>query len=274
MCKIGLVVTVMIFIGLLFIGTYFIWKAIIGDDICRRGTSPPPIYKCRTTVTIFGVNECSFKNICLDARHAKFIPESDDSPENKTTTIDLGGGSGSRMQTLTADICAKFPTVINYRASFLGLTKINENAFNECKKLEKLNLGYNYLEYLDPTIFIENFEIKYLYLYYNRLREIDPGIFRNLLKLEKLHLEGNFLVSFQMKALPVFVNLKSLFLNRNELKNLEIKRFYKKFPKLRYLSVCDNFLSDRLDVKILIEYFSEKFIQTDLNFCLNEMEKN
>lgn len=213
------------------------------------------------------MKECSFKNICLDARHINFVPESDVSPQNTTTTIDLGGGSGSRMHTLTSDICNKFPSVTSYRASFLGLTKINVDAFNNCKHLQRLNLGYNHLTQLTQDLFIENLEIKYLYLYYNRLREIDPGIFKPLVKLEKVHLEGNLLQNFYMKELPVLPTLRSLFLNKNSLKNLEVKRFPKKFPRLRYLSVCDNLFLSGYDSDTLVTYFGEKSVQTDLNFC-------
>lgn len=135
--------------------------------------------------------------------------------------------------------------------------------------MEKLNLGYNHLTQLARNIFVENAEIKYLYLYYNRLREIDPGIFRTLLKLEKVHLEGNLLQSLPMRQFPVLPLLRSLFLNKNQLRNLEIKRFKKKFPCLRYLSVCDNLFIIGFDLDTLLEYFSDKSVQTDLSFCLD-----
>lgn len=177
------------------------------------------------------------------------------------------------MHTLTSDICNKFTSVTNYRASFLGLTTIHENAFYNCKTLEKLNLGYNHLTQLPRNIFIENTEMKYLYLYYNRLREIDPGIFMTLLKLEKVHLEGNLLHSLPMRQLPVLPVLRSLFLNKNQLRNLEVKRFQKKFPRLRYLSVCDNLFIIGMDLDTLLEYFNDKSVQTDLRFC-NERNEN
>ncbi|XP_063701816.1 leucine-rich repeat transmembrane neuronal protein 1-like [Culicoides brevitarsis] len=268
MCKYVLVTTVIFLICSIIVGGYFLWISVFGKRECHRD-SDPPIYKCSTTVHIFGWKECSFKNICLDARHTNFVPESDFVPENNTS-LDLGGGSGSKMHTLTSDICNKFPVVTIYRASMLGLTMIHGNAFKNCKNLEKLNLGYNSLTHLPRNVFESNTEMKYLYLYFNRLREIDPGIFKTLQKLEKLHLEGNSLISLNLRQFPLMPYLRSLFLHQNQLRVLEVKRIAKKFPRLGYLSLCDNAFIIGTDLHTLLEYFNERHVDTDLRYCLSE----
>lgn len=189
-------------------------------------------------------NVCFFNNLHLNDTHPYFNPSSNNIPSMNVTNVDLGGNYfdwSSIIHTLTSDVCDEFQNIHIYRAVYLDLVKIHANAFENCTKAEVINLSWNQLRWLDPSLFEHNFHLKRLELENNLLGMVDPQLFQHLEMVTLMTLNGNRLKYFPIKQMRVFPNLRMLDISGNhELPDFDIHKVIKKFPKLMKILLCDS----------------------------------
>lgn len=177
------------------------------------------------------------------------------------------------MHTLTSDLCDAFPNIEIFNADFLGLEKVEENAFVNCKKLDRLYFSRNKLEDddLKPGIFKNNPKIRSLLLEGNHFKRLDLTVFNNLQKLEELRLYRNELEQFVLKDVTPLKKLDSLYLEYNQLPDVDEKEIAIKFPNLKEISLCHNpkIKSERMNM--LKKFFKARNVTM---LCLNDDKFN
>lgn len=115
---------------------------------------------------------CYFSN--LNLTKVTFFEVRSNIPARDVTFVSLGGGQdGSKMHTLTSQICDTFPNVEEIAASNLGLVQIQPNAFVGCRKLQRLDLSGNGLKELALGQFGSYDKLTEISVSNNQLTEVD-----------------------------------------------------------------------------------------------------
>lgn len=201
---------------------------------------------------------CVFQNLKLP-KPSNFKPESDIPPES-VTKISLTG----MIDTLTSDLCKTFPNLIEFESMNTGIKNIEPDAFNNCQKLESLDLRHNNLTKLNSQLFKKNPLLKGLWLEDNQLSTIEPDLFRNTPLLHELDLEKNLLNEFPVSRMPTLSNLERIYLDANMLRTIDGRIVFKKFPNIKYLAVCD--MNEQLDdsrLRQIVAFLKLKNVNTN-----------
>lgn len=211
---------------------------------------------------------CGFR-LNLNETHPYILPVSDIPTEN-VTKIYLGGESdqtGSKVHTLTHDICEAFQNIIVYEAFGLGLFQIHKNAFMQCKNLETVDLSHNNLTTLHPDLFEHNLKLRGMFLGVNQIVRIEPEMFRNTPNLEEIIFSYNKLTEFPIKHIRTLAKLKKIYLHENLLLDLDEHQIVEKFPHLQeILWMCPNRINhERMDA--IHEFFNALNITTEEKYC-------
>lgn len=141
------------------------------------------------------------------------------------------------IYTLTSSFCDTLPKVREFNAKGLEIKSIEENAFENCKELDHLDLYNNDIKTILPNILVHNSNLTWVSFVSNQLTDIPPQLFKNNTNLKTLLLQYNKLSVFpvgQMNELPM---LKMLNLQGNKIVNHDLKMFEKKFQALRDVSI-------------------------------------
>lgn len=225
------------------------------------------------------INECNSRRsntFCsirqYNESHPHFRPISN-IPAREITSVNLVGYLGARMHTLTSDLCDAFPNIEIFNADFLGLEKVEENAFEKCKKLERLYFSRNKLEDddLKPSLFKHNPRLRSLLLEGNMFKRLDMTVFNNLQKLEELRLYRNELEIFEIKNVTPLRKLDSLYLEYNQLMDVDEKEIIEKFPHLKEISLCNNPKISASRMNNLKDFFRARNVTVK---CLNDDKFN
>lgn len=211
---------------------------------------------------------CGFR-LHLNETDPYIIPISDISAEN-VTKVYLGGESdqsGSKIHTLTHDICDAFKNIAVYEAFGVGLVKIHKNAFEKCGNLETVDLSHNNLTELDGDLFEHNTKLRGMFLGVNQIVKIIPELFRNAPLLEEIILSYNELTEFPIGKIRALIKLKKIYLHENHLLDLDEHQIVAKFPHLEeILWMCPNRVNhERMDV--IHEFFNVLNITTEEKYC-------
>ncbi|XP_063701732.1 uncharacterized protein LOC134831838 [Culicoides brevitarsis] len=182
-------------------------------------TTPKPIELPKKIVTNYHcvVPKCNEKapndhiicyNLRLNESHpnVNLIP---DHPNPRQLKYLVLGGSrdtfGSRMHTLTADICNSFPNLLTLEAQYLGLEKIDDNAFDNCTSLEHLNLSYNKLKFFNTNKWKTQQNLTELKIAGNKFESIDPKMLKKTFPmLKNIELSNNEITKSDLKLLSSF----------------------------------------------------------------------
>lgn len=78
------------------------------------------------------------------------------------------------MHTLTSIFCDALPNLKEFNAKSIKLKNINENAFENCKKLTKVDLYENNIQTIPPNTFSQNKELVFISFFNNELKNIPP----------------------------------------------------------------------------------------------------
>lgn len=212
---------------------------------------------------------CRFSKLNFNSTHLNFHPKSL-IPENQVKVVDLGGNTfewSSKIHTLTDDICKKFPNINYYRAFYLGLERIQANAFSNCRALEKLDLSRNKLMFLCPHILEHNSLITHLVINDNLIRHIDAVMFKTLGNLKLLNVDKNRLLEFPVKEMKALVNLKVLVLSNNpDLQEFDENDIMEKFPSIRWFWARGSEKINKDKIWKQLDFFEQKHIFTDKQF--------
>lgn len=187
-------------------------------------------------------------------------------PYHPITEIEYVSMLDSKVEVLTGDICQTLPFVKEFFGRSMGLTFLDENAFEKCTKLESVELSDNSLTTLPPKIFYWNEQLEYVGLFHNKLIHLDENVFqnnkklnliiltenqlrylptnlfKNVLSLMTLYLEYNHIsdLSFLEEEAPIMENLEVLHLDHNQLSDVNVELLYRNCSNLEQIHLVEN----------------------------------
>jgi len=147
--------------------------------------------------------------------------------------------TGSNSTNVPSIICEKFKNVEYIYLLSMGIKKIDEHSFKNCKILFYLDLGFNQIDTIDEKSFSENTELHYLYLLYNELTSLPENVFLNQQKLVTLWFDYNRISNPPKNVFDPLENLRELDLRGNQIKNLKV-RWFEKLENLKNLYLVSN----------------------------------
>ena len=121
------------------------------------------------------------------------------------------------------------------------ISSVPQNMFNNTLSVNDLNLDYNYIESLQENAF-KSISPRRIYLGMNRIRDIHPDAFSGLeTTLELLDLERNSLNNVS-RAFDKLQNLRYLYLSNNNISSVREDSFLGFGESLRALSLSGNLI--------------------------------
>lgn len=131
-------------------------------------------------------------------------------------------------------------SLLQLNLSHNNITNLHENAFDELINLKVLDLSFNPIENAKIETFSNLKQLEFLSLKHVGISSIQMGIFSHQHKLLELDLSENGLkfLDFEQNS-PIFYGLRTLYLSKNELANLNGFR-NAIFPQLTWLDITYN----------------------------------
>lgn len=189
---------------------------------------------------------CTFTGIRTSESAPHFHPFASDNH-----TVEIVEFTDSVMPVLTDELCKVFPNLRELWADKLSMEEITPNALHECKKLTYVSFWTNKLITLDPTIFNGNPELETVSFQLNYLDAIDGKMFKHNQNLQRLCLAENFLRKLPLDQFPILEKLKVLFIQVNDLTDLDELELTRRFRNLKEIYMHNNvFDCDRLRIII------------------------
>jgi len=175
------------------------------------------------------------RNIQVSPDDFRFLPVS----ENDTETFNVIVNNAN-IPVLGSDICDTFGNLkyLNFFPSQIEV--IQTNAFSNCLLLEFLSLVGQQIRHLDEDTFAGLTRLDTLYLAGNQLTQLPTGLFRDLKSLSGLHVYFNQLTEFSSGLVQNTLELRYLFLQTNEIFDLDIYGIVQALPKLNVINFDDN----------------------------------
>lgn len=138
-------------------------------------------------------------------------------------------------------ICEKFFNLIEIFSPAVGISKISENSFRNCKNLKILNLNENAIHEIDEKSFANNRKISQILIAKSRLTTLPENLFENLQNLKLLDLSGNF---FEFLPSNLFRSLRGIEIIDLHSSRLTIlnDEWFKTLNNLETLDLSDNFI--------------------------------
>jgi hypothetical protein len=147
--------------------------------------------------------------------------------------------SGNKIISVHQDV---FHKNVNLERLNLGrnfITYINPSTFGNASRLTDLNLSRNKITAIAPETFSANVELQGLNLNNNNITHIHPSTFQNNSKLRDLDISGNKLASIKAGTFEHNRELQWLNLERNSITDIHPSTF-RNNSRLRHLDVSGN----------------------------------
>lgn len=187
-------------------------------------------------------NTCIFHNLNTTKDYPFFIPVADND-DVEIKELDLGGQHGSKMYTLTHDICNAFPKINQLVANHLDLVQINLHALERCTELVSLNFEHNSIDFLPPFVFNTSQYVRKLKLGHNQLIKLHPQALAGLVNLEDLDIRHNKLKYFPDRHVAPLPSLWELHISNNALTDFPVDFIHRRFPNLTYIHLQYNIIA-------------------------------
>jgi len=149
--------------------------------------------------------------------------------------------SSSESQTLNIPsiICGQFLNTLTFELYGMGVQRIDEYSFSNCKNLTYLDLRDNKIQHIHENSFIENLELTFLLLWFNEITEIAENSLTNQHKLEVLDFESNQISNISENTFKSLVSLRLLYLENNLIEELP-KNTFSELTNLLTIGIDNN----------------------------------
>ncbi|KAL7043457.1 hypothetical protein ACKWTF_001515 [Chironomus riparius] len=174
--------------------------------------------------------------------------------------------TGSNSTNIPTIICEQFINVTRIELLSMGIQRIDESSFKNCKMLNYLDLKSNRITIIDEKSFIENTELQTLYLLSNQLSILPKNVFLNQQKLQKLWLNFNRLSNPPKNVFDPLKGLTELDWRGNGIRNLSVE-WFEKLESLTSLHFRSNLIEE-----LPKNVFSSLKKMTSLNIDANRLK--
>ena len=136
-------------------------------------------------------------------------------------------------------VCKSHAKILDLR--YLNIIAIENNAFQNCEYLIKLELSYNRIRKIKANAFNGLFSLLELSLEFNQIEFIAPNAFDALINVKKFNINNNLLKVFDAITFNAMINLVELYCAHNNIKNVNWDFIFN--PKLEVLDFKSNEIS-------------------------------
>ncbi|XP_063706464.1 nephrocan-like [Culicoides brevitarsis] len=144
------------------------------------------------------------------------------------------------------NVCKMFPNLQVYRATNVGIKKIDPETFSSCLDLIELRLHDNFIKELDEKTFWSNENIQILDLGNNLLTTLDAKMFIKSQNLKFLSFSNNYFEEFSSNL--NLTSLQELHLHGNDLLELNVEQMISTLKALKIILLGGNcFKCDRAE---------------------------
>ncbi|XP_077170527.1 uncharacterized protein LOC143825960 [Paroedura picta] len=157
--------------------------------------------------------------------------------------------SHNNVKDVTSKAFSHLPHLLELLLDNNRISSIQPNAFQGPEDLELLDLSWNLLAYVGPSMLASLRNLRQLCLDHNKIASLHPGAFVSLMALQGLHLSSNNFSVFHEVATAVkgLANLTFLNLDSNQISAPCMGPSWIALPFLRNLSLNSNSIS-KLDL--------------------------
>ena len=161
-------------------------------------------YRCDLTI----INPNGFNNFTtIDGTHLFLRTDSD--------VRYITGSSESYSLNIPSIICEKFSNTLTIEFLEMGVQRVDEDSFINCKNLSYLDLKNNKINRIHENSFKENIELAYLFLWFNEITNLPEKIFSIQNKLQILDFESNKISNLSENVFKSLRSLRLLYLENN-----------------------------------------------------------
>lgn len=146
----------------------------------------------------------------------------------------------STIPCLTKQFMGSFVNIEVVVAVSIGIEKISEDAFADCKYLQHIDLSKNKIKELEVRTFARSPCLRIVILAENQLESLPKELFLNSDELNILDLSSNNLTSLSKKLFNHTMNVSHINVSHNQLTNLKVESIIEQLPKLKQISLSDN----------------------------------
>lgn len=187
-------------------------------------------YKCSTSIDS---QTCLIDGLTLTRNDYKIEPEA--ANLSAVTKFKLSG----IVPVLSSEICDAMPNLTNFKADNVSMEEIDENTFQECKKLMALNLADNQFVKLERNTFKGLTDLRHLLISGGNVPIIDLDL-TDLKQLKILTLNNLSIAVLLPENFCGLENLLNVQLYSNNLFDLDTEGILKHKPKLTNVGLTDN----------------------------------
>lgn len=137
-------------------------------------------------------------------------------------------------------ICEKFENLQEVLMQYSGkIRSIDDYSFKNCRNLTSANFYGHLISQVNENAFIENTKLQKLYLYKNNLSSLPENVFKNQQNLQVLWMDNNNITDLPLNIFKSLNNLKDLNLRINQLSTLKVE-WFASLKNLIYLDLQQN----------------------------------
>lgn len=169
----------------------------------------------------------------------------------------------STVEILSKEICKSLPNLQSFFVPTQFIEEIEDRAFEHCTKLENLVLSGNSIGNINRTTFKGLQNLKKLYLSRNDIPIFDVDL-SDSKQLRVLSVVSANISTFVVDSLREQINLKELYLDSNNLFDVDIESILRFCPHLKIIHLLHNKFKCSRYIEIL-SILNEKRVESDLN---------
>lgn len=156
-------------------------------------------------------------------------------------------------QSLASSYCTAHPYALRLKADKKSVKEVQADAFSKCTSITTIMLNGNQISRLARDVFMNNNKLEVLQLGENLIESIDDDLFSALFNLKILGLGSNRIRYFPAGAVRNCNNLQTLYLQGNEILDIDERSLLGYLPILRTLGLNNNDIACKRVEQILTE---------------------
>lgn len=165
------------------------------------------------------------------------------------------------IQSIPAGLFSDLPNLLILDLSRNEISEIHDDAFENNPNILEIDINFNRLTRISSQLFRNQVNLEEFTLYNNQIEEIEDGAFSTLENLVSFYLRDNLLTELRAEVWGEEIDLVFFNLNNNRLTS--IPRFPERAPRIKYLYLENNLITEIPDDAYTFSY--ENITNIDLS---------
>jgi hypothetical protein len=151
--------------------------------------------------------------------------------------------SSSVTTNVPSIICDTFPNLLGMELWVMGIERVDEYSFKNCKNIFHIDVSSNRIVEIDERSFSQNLMLTRIFLFGNQLTTLPENLFSNQHNLNALIMSRNNFTDFPLNTFGSLRNLVRLDLDDGQLTHLRVE-WFRNLINLQTLNLFSNQLED------------------------------